>query len=57
VPNIEYGLNFLFKHLKYYSVFVFPIVGENDVEYSLAAQPVLFREQDTVANENIGPVG
>lgn len=38
-------------------MFVFPIVGENDVEYSLAAQPVLFGEQDALANESIGHAG
>jgi hypothetical protein len=38
-------------------VFIFTIEGENDVEYSLAAHPVLFREQDTMANETVGPAG
>jgi len=36
---------------------VFPIVGENDIEYSLAAQPVLFGEQDAMANESVGHAG
>ncbi|PNF43162.1 hypothetical protein B7P43_G17206 [Cryptotermes secundus] len=31
--------------------------GENDVEYSLAAQPMLFRDQDAIADQSIGRAG
>jgi hypothetical protein len=38
-------------------VFGFLIKGENDVEYSLAAQPVLFRDRDAMADQSIGHAG
>jgi hypothetical protein len=38
-------------------MFVFLITGENDVEYSLAAQPVMFREREAVTDQSIGHAG
>jgi hypothetical protein len=43
--------------LKLFVVFGFVIEGENDVEYSLAAQPDLFRDRDAVADQSTGLSG
>jgi hypothetical protein len=48
---------FIFFILTCSTIFVSLIIGENDVEYSLAAQSVLFREREAVADQSTGHAG
>lgn len=48
---------FIFFILTLGIMFVSVIIGENDVEYSLAAQSVLFREREAVTDQSTGHAG